>query len=357
MQASYQENVHHLHRSSKPLNLTNPIRLAFLGGAKSGKTSIISKLTLGNFMDTYYPTNHINPVLFNYEPKCEASREILSGSTLSNGKYLNLSLNLSNKTSTSIKNNGYYSISSTGEVSPILVELIDTPSFNPQTVVPFLEASLYAKLDRDVLYNLANEPRRSVSTNPLLVASGASELNGNIDGYFLVYSAIPSYNPPDYESDGIEELARNHTFNILPVIGNALSEAWGEYNLYKENWKKKKERDMFSFKSAFKGIWNDELMGNSKKNSSDKGRSNKSPSSTSVPAMERAPFLAPPIWIVCTHADSQLASNTLLENGKKLSREWKCGFIAVDYVKDNTCNILLPLMIRDIIEKQKKGTK
>ena len=83
-----------------------------------------------------------------------------------------------------VPTNEYYKVGN-NDVGPILVELIDTPSFNPQQVVPFLEASLYTNLDKEILGNLANEPRKPVSTNPLLVASGASELNGNINGYFL----------------------------------------------------------------------------------------------------------------------------------------------------------------------------
>ncbi|KAI5949295.1 hypothetical protein KGF54_005530 [Candida jiufengensis] len=336
---SSRSDSHHLHKSKNPVNLTNPIRLAFLGGSKSGKTSIISKLTLGSYRETYYPTTQLTPILFNYEPESTQSKDILINNNLEVGHNVNLSSVLKQSKNTgNVKNNEYYNLNETkDEITPILVELIDTPAFNPQKVVPYLEASLYSNLDKEILHNLANEPRRPVSTNPLLVASGASELNGNVNGYFFVYSAIPSYNPPGYENQAnsllSSELPTNHTFNLLPTIKAALNDAWEEYNTFKRDWAKGEESDVFSFKFAFKNILNS-------------GKSKTQPQS-----FENS-FDSPPIWIICTHVKNELASAQLIQDGKTLSSDWKCGFIAIDNVNDDV-DIILSLMIRDILQKQK----
>ncbi|KAI5970233.1 hypothetical protein CANMA_000845 [Candida margitis] len=320
-----------LHDSLKPLNLSNPIRLAFLGGAKSGKTSIISKLILGNFRDTYYPTTQLNPNLFNYEPESESAKQILQGKTLTSNEYLNLPSSIRTAaTSKSIFNkNEYYSVSTSGEIRPMLVELIDTPSYNPAQIVPYLEASLYTNLDKDVLHNLANEPRRPVSTSPLLVASGASELNGDVNGYFFVYSAIPSFAPPGYDDGDMGRLPKNHTFNLLPSMKAALDDAWEEYTSFRENWKRGQEEDVFSFKNAFKSIW----------------KTNIAESDTTKMEFKTN---SPPVWIICTHVSSNLASRQLISEGKKLSEEWRCGFMAIDCLND--IDEVLSLMIRDILQ-------
>ncbi|KAG5419455.1 hypothetical protein I9W82_003222 [Candida metapsilosis] len=335
-----------LHDSPKPLNLSNPIRLAFLGGARAGKSSIISKLILGNFRETYYPTTTLNPNLFNYEPSSEVAKDILRGKELVSNSHLQLPPNIEeNKVAAAaaaaaassksiFKKNQYY-ISSASGTTPILVELIDTPSYNPDKTVPYLEASLYTNLDKDVLHNLANEPRRPVSTSPLLVASGASELNGDVNGYFFVYSAIPSFAPPGYgESDVGGGLPKNHTFNLLPSMKTTLDEAWDEYISFKENWKRGQEADVFSFKNALKSFW--------KANDS----------SVQVESSTDVKSKSPPIWIVCTHVKSDLASSQLIAKGKELSKEWKCGFIAIDCLND--IDEVLSLMIRDIIQGKKR---
>ncbi|KAI5959821.1 uncharacterized protein KGF55_005053 [Candida pseudojiufengensis] len=336
--SSSRSESHQHHKSLKPQNLQNPIRLAFLGGSKSGKTTIISKLTLGSYRETYYPTNQITPILFNYVPESIQAKEILINSNLEVGHNINLSHILKNKKNVGsfVKNNQYYHINeSKDEITPILVELIDTPSFNPQKVVPYLEESLYTNLDKEILHNLANEPRRPVSTNPLLVASGASELNGNVNGYFFVYSAIPSYNPPSYETQA-NELPNNHTFKLLPTIKDALNDAWEEYNTFKRDWAKGEESDIFSFKFAFKNILN----------------SGKSKSTELIDQLYENSSNSPPIWIICTQSKNELASSQLIEDGKKLSNQWKCGFVAIDNVHDDV-DIILSLMIRDILQKQK----
>ncbi|CAD1812755.1 hypothetical protein FOB58_005678 [Candida parapsilosis] len=337
---------HQLHDAAKPLNLTNPVRLAFLGGSKSGKTSIISKLILGNFNDTYYPTTYLNPNLFNYEPSSERAKDILRGKPLTSNSHLTLPPSIRNSNvPTTGKNifskNQYYS-TSLSVITPILVELIDTPGYNPDKTVPYLEASLYTNLDRDVLHNLANEPRRPVSTSPLLVASGASELNGDVNGYFFVYSAIPSFAPPKYNDDqsGGGELPKNHTFNLLPSIKAALNDAWEEYISFKENWKKGQEDDVFSFKSALKSFWK---TTNDATTNASAGQQ-----ATTTTATARSP----PIWIICTHVNSDLASDQLVLEGRKLSQEWDCGFIALDCLDD--IDEVLSLMIRDIIQGKKR---
>lgn len=322
--------------TNTPYNYTNPIRLAFLGGPKSGKSSTISKLTLGNFRDTYYPTHQLNPILFNYKASTSAQR-ILTGSLKQNDiivpEYL---LKLNGPPS----NNPYYKISNSsnkGEVSRILIELIDTPSFNPQSVVPFLEASLHSNLGKDILRNLANEPRKPVSTNPILVASGASEMNGNVDGYFFVYSAIPSYSPPGYD-DSSDGLSSDHSLNLIPVMKATLEEAWQEYDVFIKKKNAEKEQDLFSMKVALKNLWREP------NSSSSKSKSNKKTDSSG--------FYMPPIWIICTHKNSSLASPTLVADGKRLAQEWNCGFIAIDNL-DDSVDELLAYMIRDIIQTNK----
>ena len=229
-----------------------------------------------------------------------------------------------------VPTNEYYKVGN-NDVGPILVELIDTPSFNPQQVVPFLEASLYTNLDKEILGNLANEPRKPVSTNPLLVASGASELNGNINGYFL--SIV------QFQARHLRDMMK--IFQTLPAItrsvyyrlSKALEDAWQEYNEYIRKKNAEKEQDLFSFKVALRNL----LKEPSSNNSDKKGVETKD--------------YSPPIWILCTHKDSNLASPKLIEQRKQLACEWNCGFLAMDNLEDNI-DILLTLMIRDIIERK-----
>lgn len=412
----------------QPLNDCAPVRIALLGGPRSGKTSTISKLTADTFNDTYYPTHSINPVLFHYKALSFLPRLILdetepenSLSYFSKQSRVLLSPVLyqtylkSNKKKTDIshnseivhsKNSYYWTYSDKKErtrdsehnsrsssmdesasldkayippqTTPVLVELIDTPSFNPQQVVPFLEASIYHKLDKDILRNLANEPRKPVSTNPLLVASGASELNGNIDGYFFVYSAVPSYNPPSYEetidpiriesssSAGsatsidaeipvLDTLPGDETFKLLSIMKGALDEAWKEYNSFKKRWNLGKEHDIFSFKNAMKSIWKDKNIHDVANLREQLSKEVHLYDNSVDPADPDCP---PPIWIICTHTKSQLASPKLILNGKKVSKFWKCGFVAIDN-EDNNVDEVLALMLREIVERKKlqKGKK
>lgn len=398
-----------------PRNDDRPIRIALLGGAKSGKTSIISKLSLGSFRDTYYPTHQTQPILFEFSPVSLLSRCILDENDVSNtlaaAKNPNLIIspviyhayskissgppkpvdpaaevvvNASNEYYTSFRrasDAGPAAPYSPPQVTPILVELIDTASFNPDQVIPFLEASLYINLDREILKNLANEPRRPVSTNPLLVASGASELNGAVDGYFFVYSAIPSYNPPSYHEiedpapemcdlapsvsstqyqslDGstktltIENTPGDTTFNLLSIMKVALGEAWKEYNTYKTRWEQGQESDIFSIKSALKNMWKQKSLAQleASRNEIRANLHNLKLIDNSVnPADPNCP---PPIWVICTHTHSPLASPKLVADGKKLSKFWNCGFIAIDVASDNI-DEALALIIREIVERKK----
>lgn len=389
-----------------PINDKDPIRIAFLGGPKCGKSAVISKLTSGSFSDTYYPLRSTLPILFEYSPATEKSVRLLDQSCPK--ETLNWAMSQSNivlspvvyqalvdgsskavasppthsgsDSSNILAANDVYASfrmvpeeGSHKKITPILTELIDTPSFNPNQIVPFLEASLYIKLGRDTLHNLADEPRRPVNTNPLLVASGAGEMNGAVDGYFFVYTAVPSVNPPGYDeiiqlnstssadispcssaesyndngtlhSLVIHQDAQAKSFNLLPIMKEALGEAWREYYTYKMRWYQGEERDVFSFKSALKNMWTDgDHSGQTQPISRLK--------LLETPMDPSDPASPPPIWIICTNVDLPLASPRLISDGKRLAQLWKCGFIALD-VNDDV-EESLALMIRDLVERKK----
>lgn len=385
-----------------PLNSKDPVRLAFLGGPRSGKTALISKLTTGTYCDTYYPLRQTIPVQFHFSPSALELSAILDESLATTA--LDIVLKQDNvlaspvvynalrqsykklapqplaetETLSITATNAYYasyrrksnSGTNTG-VTPILTELIDTAAFNPSQIVPFLEVSLYMKLDSSVLHKLADVPRQPVSTNPLIVASGASEMNGSVDGYFFVYNAIPTTEPPSYElshadpaddacldvsveseesynKDGtlksltLHTNAQDKTFSLLPVMKDALDEAWKEYYTYKKRWEQGEERDVFSFKSALKNMWTE--------------RDNVvRPPENKIELLDTSidpasPLCPPPIWIVCTNAKLPVASPKLIEDGKNLAKLWRCGFVALD-VSDNVEEVLA-LMVREIVERR-----
>lgn len=387
-----------------PVNTKDPVRLAFLGGPKSGKTALISKLTNGTYCDTYYPLRQTVPVLFNFAPSDEELEAILDEA--SSSKALQIVLKQANvlvspvvynalqqkfqKTAAttladnesveimgyndfyaSYRRNGVDGIES--GVTPIVTELIDTAAFNPSYIVPFLEASLHVRLGRDVLHKLADLPRQPASANPLIVASGASELNGQVDGYFLVYNAIPTTQPPSYEeaspsnnfgenltssnsaesadsynSGGPLKSGTSHdstpanTFDLLTIMKEALEDAWKEYYSYKTRWEMGEEEDVFSFKSALKNMWNE--------------RSNQHvPRQRNMELMEishdpSSPLCPPPMWIICTNLKSPLASPKLMDDGRNLAKSWKCGFVALD--SDDDVDEVLALMIRELAERR-----
>lgn len=387
-----------------PINDDKPIRIALLGGARSGKTSIISKLTLGSFRDTYYPTQQTQPILFHYLPQLPLARSILNENdmkhtllfvserpklVLSPVIYQALSKITPDKPFDGQLDKGDVIVKSSNElyttyhipgdkdqipkVSPILVELIDTVAFNPDQVVPFLEASLYVKLDKDILRKLADEPRRPVSTNPLLVASGASELNGSIDGYFFVYSAIPSYTPPSYAdieptsststTSSASSLSSQHlnlkcdtSFSLLSIMKQTLDEAWKEYYTYKTRWEQGKESDIFNFKTALKNFWKERTNAQVEAQRVET-RANLTKLKLLDNLVDPAdPSCPPPVWVICTHTKSPLASPKLIEDGERLAKFWKCGFVPLD-VDDDTTDEALSLIIREILERLKLRAK
>lgn len=360
------------------VNHSSPIRFAMFGGAKTGKTSTVSKLALGNFSDTYYPTIRTNPVLINYNTSTPEARMILDDTdvehtlnVLSKDPLLLLSPAIyqsyskipqngkkiaSGKLNLNSKNQYYMSYFFDTDleveeyvpphISPILVDLIDTPAFDPQRVVPFLEISLDSNLGPKTLRGLADAPRTPVSTSPLLVASGASELNGNVDGYFLTYSAVPSHQPPSYEEISSPVEDPETCFAFLQNIKDALYEAWREYISFKIRWQLGKESDIFSFKSALKNMWQEPEA------EADLIALSKDINLCDVPEDPSDPNSHPPIWILCTHTAHPLALPMLIEGGIQLARTWKCGFIGIDNTEDGA-EVALAAAIREVIERKK----
>lgn len=369
--------------TSMAVNAKDPVRLAFLGGPKTGKSSFIQKLAYGKHTETYYPLRKTAPYLCVFSPSTELLKVVLN--TVEPKAALEGTLTKENVVMSPVlydalakaanepvhdgKRNDIYACDKKEqlEISPIYTELIDTPAFNVNLFVPFLEASLYARLGKDVLKNLADLPRQPVSTEPLLVASGAAEMNGAIDGYFLFYSAIPSAQPPSYDlappdispSSSIEScesynddgtlksvtfknMAADTTFALLPNMKVGLEQAWKEYYTYKTRWDQGKEKDMFSLKSALRGIFEKSNAGKIDAPSGELLETSHNPAD---------PLCPPPVWIVCTHTDLHLASPKLISDGKRLAKIWGCGFVAVDVGQDTTQ--ILALMVREISERRR----
>ena len=134
-----------------------------------------------------------------------------------------------------------------------------------------------------------------VSTNPLLVASGASELNGNINGYFL--SIV------QFQARHLRDMMK--IFQTLPAITyvqfitgyqRSIRGCLAEYNEYiRKRMQRKENKIYFLFKVALRNL----LKEPSSNNSDKKGVETKD--------------YSPPIWILCTHKDSNLASPKLIE--------------------------------------------
>ncbi|OXB41643.1 hypothetical protein B1J92_K07898g [Nakaseomyces glabratus] len=259
--------------------------------------------------------------------------------------------------------------------SPILIDIIDTPGFKPDMVVPFLEVSLFANLDKNILRGLADEPRQPVSTTSLLVASGASELNGKIDGYVFVYSAIPELShlisPPSYEFSNtnkdvanlsIDKTKTNESipwssytkkkdggFSLLDVIRDCILDAWAEFRDYQRRWEMGQEDDVYSLFYTLKHMWKAE------KDRSTKIQELRSYKTTlnSIETDPSSPDSPPPCLIVCTHTKDNMASPLLIEKGRQLATQWKCGFVALDNLEDYNVDVALSLLIREIAEKEK----
>ncbi|CCE61420.1 hypothetical protein TPHA_0A03430 [Tetrapisispora phaffii CBS 4417] len=272
------------------------------------------------------------------------------------------------------------------DYTPILIDIIDTPGFKPEMVVPFLEVSLFRNLGKNILHGLADEPRRAVSTTSLLVASGAAELNGKIDGYIFTYSAVPelSHNiePPTYmnnstnckdaqvknsysdsqnknknNSDEYDKYQSWSTFtrktdggfSLLDVIRSSMLDAWAEFRTYQRGWEKGKEQDVYSLGYSLKNMWKTEKERTEKLQQLREFK-------TELPSIEiepSSPDAPPPVIIVCTHLNDQLASPVLIEWGRTLATKWKCGFVAVDTMDDCNVDVALSMLIRDIVEKDR----
>lgn len=261
--------------------------------------------------------------------------------------------------------------------SPISIDIIDTPGFKPDMVVPFLEVSLFTKLDKRVLRGLADSPQEPVSTTSMLTASGASELNGKVDGYVFVFSAVPELvhkaAPPNYEDtefaapgnlesskDAPQNTGRKDSwssfnkladggYSLLEIIRNCILDAWTEYRSYEKRWEMGKEGDVYSLVYSLKSMWKTEKERREKLKqlrsfNTKLNLLNLDPSSPDSP---------PPCIIICTHVNDPLASPVLIECGKNLAGRWKSGFVAIDNMDDYNVDIAASLIVREIVEKSK----
>lgn len=257
---------------------------------------------------------------------------------------------------------------------PIPIDIIDTAGFKPDMVVPFLEVSLFRNLDKSILKGLANQPRAPVSTTSLLVASGASELNGKIDGYILIYSAIPELNhhivpaPPTYkeptsiitdgESNSVNskndlsqaDVPSGGGLSLLPVIRSCILDAWTEFRNYETDWKNGQEEDVYSLIHTLKSIWKSQESEQSKIAKINKLRKFKT-ELDSINLDPASPDSPPPFIVICTHVNAPLASPLLVQKGKQLAAQWNSSFVAVDNIDDFNIDVALSLIIRDISEK------
>ncbi|CAI4053901.1 uncharacterized protein SKDI_16G3450 [Saccharomyces kudriavzevii IFO 1802] len=402
-----------------------PIRLAVLGGSSTGKTSLVSRLTVNIVHEVHYPTRNQTNWLFDFVPKSILARAILdeqaherlclrspSSQTLEpifpspeisknvllsplvfqastddfqtvrlqNKSHSKRSLSLEKSDSSSyqtIYNEAYFKGVSNDKRDqfnvidnfrlplnyipptyvPIQIDIIDTPGFSPDNVVPFLEVSLFRNLGKSILHGLADEPRQPVSTTSLLVASGASELNGKIDGYVLVYSAVPELNhiggPPEYGYDVSKtnaEEVNDGGFELLKVIRNCILDAWTEFRNYEKRWEEGKEDDIYSLVYSLKHLWG--------KNSKEKNARIEQLRSynTKLKSIELDPSSVdspPPCIIVCSHINHELASPMLTEMGRKLATKWKYGFVGIDSMDDRNVDVAISLLVKEISEKMK----
>ncbi|ODQ81377.1 hypothetical protein BABINDRAFT_160725 [Babjeviella inositovora NRRL Y-12698] len=242
-------------------------------------------------------------------------------------------------------------------ITPVTVELIDTPAFKPHSVVPYLEVALNRELGKEVLRKLADAPRQPVSTNPLLVASGASEMNGSIDGYIFMYSSVPSLNPPSYGA--IDSQREQTSLDLLDSIKNTLSDAWVEFVDYKRRFNEGKESDVFSLSYNFRrAVMQDEVKLAQRR---EQLRAVNLQMKMYDINFNDPMNSTPPILIVCTHSLSELASPELVKQGQRLAASWGCGFIGVDTMEGASTNAgieeALSMMIREISEKRKYAAK
>jgi hypothetical protein len=178
--------------------------------------------------------------------------------------------------------------------TPILVEMVDTPGItsNADGLIPFLERSLDSRLTKDVLSNLANGYNTAFRSRviPLITGSGISDLNGQMDCYLLVYSAIDST-----------------TLAVVESLYEAIVDAWREWSAYKTGWAKGGEHDALSMSTSIKHLWKQQQL--------EKGKGE------ITVQLDR-----PPIVVVCTHAEKS-GSAAGVEQGKILAARWGCAFV------------------------------
>ncbi len=440
-----------------------PIRVVVLGGSSTGKTSLVSRLTVNFVHEVHYPTRKQSNWLFSFKPTSPVARFLLDRKsharlkkrtrgqlraplidspeinphvllspfiydltmheykmardrkakddadlTQDNHVYKYLephdhinekNVNLLSNTSGNIASDAQRMNSVSAEeciesnmdkfrqqgyVPPsyteISVDIIDTPGFNPDMVVPFLEVSLFSNLGKPILRGLADEPRKPVSTQPILVASGTAELNGRVDGYFLVYSLVPELNKvntlPSYDdassnaditpqpsigSNSSELRSNSWTdlddggFSLLTTIRNCFMDAWKEYRNYQKLTKDDAETDIYNLMQNLRQMWKNEV------HSKEKERKKLMTTLKDINLSPDAPDSPPPIIIVGTHLSHDLASPVLLQWGKDLALQWNCGFVAIDSMTDENVDVAFSMLLREIIEKDaaicKKSTK
>ncbi|EJS41251.1 YPR084W [Saccharomyces arboricola H-6] len=402
-----------------------PIRLAVLGGSSTGKTSLISKLTVNIVHEVHYPTRNQTNWLFDFIPTSILARTILdeqaherlclhspSSQTLEpifpspeisknvllsplvfqaftddfqkvklqNKSHSRRSLSLDKSDPAlyqTFSNEVQYKDTSKNKTdqfnfinqfklplnycpptyTPIQIDIIDTPGFSPDSVVPFLEVSLFRNLGRSILHGLADEPRQPVSTTSLLVASGASELNGKIDGYVLVYSAVPELNhvggPPEYSDDASGtsmERINDGGFELLQVIRNCILDAWTEFRNYEKGWEEGKEDDIYSLVYSLKHLWN---KNNKEKSAKIEQLRSFNTKLESIELDPSSPDSPPPCIIVCSHVNHELASPLLIEMGRQLAMKWRYGYVGIDSMDDLNVDVSISLLVKEISEKMK----
>ncbi|KAG7760254.1 hypothetical protein KL947_001098 [Ogataea haglerorum] len=388
-----------------------PLRFALLGPHNSSKSSIVSIITSNKSLGNYYPTIQNSPTLLQFQPANPKTRTLLDINAaeadfeemgIIGGTDINLTEPIlsavkkirSRNTSTEhvlSKTLNYYDLDYTelddklfpispyssplnySSVSspfsspfehsfekqkvrsnstnrsayippyttPILLELIDTPGVEAEELIPFLERSLDSRLAKDVLRNLAEDNDGGLGrarVKPLIVGSGISDLNGSIDGYILCYSCIPETTldspPPSYcVTDDPQDNQPLKPLEVVKAIKSTLEEAWTEYLRYHHNWEVGKEYDIFSINHSLKTLWNKSKIAQTDPN---------------------ATYL-PPIVMVATHCAHELASPVLVEEGRKLAKQWSFPFIEIDCSFENWTNVeeCVGLMIRESIESQR----
>lgn len=235
--------------------------------------------------------------------------------------------------------------------TPLLVELIDTPGVQREELIPFLEKGLDSKLASDVLQNLLNEAssENRSSVRPLITGSGMSDLNAAMDGYLFCYSCVPESSdtaaPPSYDaamSDGLPMASDFEALEILRALYNSIVDAWKMYLNYHRGWEMGQEFDVYSLNYSFQHLWKKMAIQNSAK--------------VDDATLElRAKKVMPPILVVCTHIDHELASPVLMEEGRKFAKEIGAGFVEVSCEFDNWRNVeeAFSVIIRDRIEQKR----